>query len=163
MDALVDATLGALTPTISRALKNALPQCYGNGVECVQGSAHHNRVYYKHKKWAYKVFANSIKDINALTLDSLTTDVTPNGKFQLIAKATYPHNALATEIYVGECFTFGSCSKIWENSNNFKGWRAVTATLTFDCERDDMFALPSPSNVDIGIVPSLIISRLNQF
>jgi len=157
-DPIVDVVLRQLTPTISQALQSALPECYGGGkAGCTKGSAKHGYVYRKHKKWAYKVYAAHVDGINTLSTDTISLGESNDGRLQLVAHGTYPKKALATDIYVGECFTFDKCSKIWHNNDNFQGGHAVKLTLTFDCEGDGLFALTSESNVSIEIAPPLVI------
>jgi len=156
--------LTALVPTINSAVQEALPVCYGNGQEHMpskktcepaSGDSDHD-VFYTHSSCLYKVYAEYIDEVNKLDITSMVFTNTADGKkLELKASGKYPDSALSSFIYIGECFTFCACSKIWANHDNFArtGGYAVGVTLTFDCD-NGKFVLPT-SGVATSISPAL--------
>jgi len=150
-----------LVPKIRNAVQDNLPECYGNGKSimktCTPGSSHKNFVFYENKQWVYKVFAKYIDKVNTLSIEHVELGQN-NGNLTITVSGAYPKEALASDIYVGECFTFNQCGKIWDNARNFAKGYSLTMRLTFDCQ-SGIFVLSSNSNVALDIDPSLKVNE----
>jgi len=148
-------------PSIRYAVKGALPECYGSGhrirKSCTPGSSHNNFVFYESRSWVYKVYAEYIDKVNTLAIEDIELGQN-NGSLTITVSGVYPKEALASYIYIGECFTFNQCSRLWANANNFAKGYSVKMTLTFDCE-SGVFVLHSNSDVALNIDPDLKIKE----
>lgn len=67
------------------------------------------------QSWKYKAFARWISGLKSLAFDSIvmTNSSTTGALNGLTASGAFAN--LDTSIYVGECFTFDKCSKLWDN------------------------------------------------
>eukprot|EP01126_Amoeba_proteus_P037612 TRINITY_DN3890_c0_g1_i2.p1 TRINITY_DN3890_c0_g1~~TRINITY_DN3890_c0_g1_i2.p1 ORF type:complete len:281 (+),score=48.43 TRINITY_DN3890_c0_g1_i2:106-843(+) len=121
---LLNNLVKAKLPDINTEIHNVVPHSYGDcnsnspPQPCACSSGCSN-LYYIHKAWEYKAYARWISGLDTGQLTSVVFSVPTPLTVEVDIKGVF--GSLPLSLWIGECFTFDQCLKLWDNTEGCCG------------------------------------------
>eukprot|EP01123_Difflugia_compressa_P015547 TRINITY_DN87_c1_g1_i1.p1 TRINITY_DN87_c1_g1~~TRINITY_DN87_c1_g1_i1.p1 ORF type:complete len:251 (+),score=34.10 TRINITY_DN87_c1_g1_i1:58-810(+) len=115
-----------ILPDINTSIQSNVPSSIGNcndnnppqPCQCIDSGCDY--LYFIHQKYEYEAYARWITGLRTGSLTSIVLSAEDGGK-TITVSVTGLFQELPVSLWIGECFTFDRCVKIWDNEDGCCG------------------------------------------